>query len=216
MVTRVWRRAVNAFWEMRLGIATRGRYHPDFSGDDNIYYGTQSYDETIQVLKQLRLGREDVFVDLGCGKGRVICLASRFALGGVIGVELSSELCQIARRNAQMMRGKRTDILVHNINAEDFDYTVGTVFYLFHPFGPRTMQNVLERMSDGLNRNPRQIRIVYSGPVHEDLFSRVGWLERYSRWTKHSHRFVHEIVSFWRSKDTRDNNITAYQEGTRT
>lgn len=40
------------------------------------------------------------FVDLGCGKGRPLLVASEFPFRHVVGVELSPDLCDIARKNA--------------------------------------------------------------------------------------------------------------------
>jgi hypothetical protein len=44
------------------------------------------------------------FVDLGAGKGRALFVASRFAFRKIIGVELSADLCAIARRNITTYR----------------------------------------------------------------------------------------------------------------
>jgi len=196
----VRRKLLNAMWELRLGISTRGLHFSELSDNEHIHYGTQSYTETVAVLKALRLDLNDVFVDLGCGKGRVICLAARHLLREVIGVEHSAYLCEIARRNSLRVRGRRSPIKIQEIGAESFDYTIGTVFYMFHSFGPKTLASVLERMYQGLRSNPRRLRLVYSNPRNEHIVSQVGWLERCQLWTKETHDAVQESVSFWRSK----------------
>ena len=49
----------------------------------------------------------DVFVDYGCGKGRVVVLAARRKFQRVIGVELSAELADAARNRCQCTTAKR-------------------------------------------------------------------------------------------------------------
>src|SRR6516225_8353137 len=39
------------------------------------------------------------FVDIGCGKGRALMVASAFPFRRLVGVEISPELCEIARAN---------------------------------------------------------------------------------------------------------------------
>src|SRR5215472_1458160 len=40
------------------------------------------------------------FVDLGCGKGRVLLMARELGFGRIIGVEFAPALAKVARRNA--------------------------------------------------------------------------------------------------------------------
>lgn len=42
---------------------------------------------------------DSVFLDFGCGKGRVLLIASEFGFKEVRGVEFSHDLCNIARNN---------------------------------------------------------------------------------------------------------------------
>ena len=51
-----------------------------------------------RFMKLVPLLPASVFVDFGCGKGRVMLLAARHGFKRVIGVEFSPELCQAARR----------------------------------------------------------------------------------------------------------------------
>lgn len=45
-----------------------------------------------------------VLVDLGCGKGRVVLIASQFGFKEVRGIEFAHELCEIARKNCARFR----------------------------------------------------------------------------------------------------------------
>jgi len=196
-------RVENALYEYRLGISTRGLFgfaSRDWTREEHIYYGTSPFRGIFQILDWLVLAGSDVIVDLGCGKGRVLCCAAIYDIKQVVGVEDVEELCHIARNNLQRLRRKRTPAMVIHGKAEDFDYTQGTVFYMFHPFGPNTLREVLTRIGQGLQQRFRLIRIVYVNPKHDSVLEEVEWLERYAQWPAGTpaSRFVTFPVSFWR------------------
>ena len=64
----------------------------------------------IRPFKKLMSGQkfpgESVFVDLGCGKGRVLLMAVECGFKRVVGVEFAHELCEIAKRNVSIYRKK--------------------------------------------------------------------------------------------------------------
>src|SRR5690242_17376110 len=89
----VGRRLDNLFSERRLGISTRGVVlvdHPDAS-----LYAAMDYASIRRTLAALELRPDDVFIDIGCGKGRVLCCAAKSDVGRVVGVDLSLEFCDL-------------------------------------------------------------------------------------------------------------------------
>lgn len=196
-MARMRRKLENAVWEWKLGIRTRGLYFSESSNDEFIHYGTQSYATALRVLEGLALSPGDVFVDLGCGKGRVICLASLHEVREVIGVDYSPVMCTMARSNARRVKGRRSPIRIWEGLAQDFNYSQGSVFYMFHPFGPATLGQVLDCMRRGIEAHPRPIRIAYVNPVHDSLLREVSWLEEQDRWEQGGHPDIDVPVSFW-------------------
>ena len=123
------------------------------------------------------VGPEDVFVDLGCGKGRVLCfVAGRRKLKKVLGVEIVPELAQIARRKVANSR-LLTPVEVIEGDAAKADLNEGTVFYLFNPFGEKTLRKVLSNIETSLSSNPRGIRILYYNPRCADVLDNTPWLQ---------------------------------------
>jgi len=190
----------NAVREFVLNISTRGVSPSDPDHPENIHYGTVSYSTIERILDHLNLGPSDVFVDLGCGKGRVLCCAARRQIGEAIGVEYAPEHSEVAERNAVRLRGRRSPIRVLPISVQEFDFTTGTVFYMFHPFGPNLLREVVDKIHDGWMRNRRGIRVVYVNPVHEDVLRGNGWIGEYERWEPAGNGFPEQPVSFWRTK----------------
>src|SRR5882762_10722536 len=87
----------NFLWEKRLGISTRGIVDPLPDITVNYNYMTLSYRDNIRILKSVKLTRDDIFVDIGCGKGRMLCCSALSDVKESIGIEQSPELCAIAR-----------------------------------------------------------------------------------------------------------------------
>ena len=194
-------RMENMFWEYRLGITTRGLAGVHSADDEHIHYGTVPYRNINTILDHLQLGHNDVFVDIGCGKGRVLCCASLRSIERLIGIECSSPLSAIALRNAETLRLTHSPITVLTMEAQDFDYTTGTVYYLFHPFGPDTLKKVLKQLQLGVKRVPRPVRLVYVNPVYDKVLRECSWLVETERWNAGEPRSPVHIVSWWQFKN---------------
>ncbi|MHB9154869.1 MAG: SAM-dependent methyltransferase [Endomicrobiales bacterium] len=174
---------------------TEEEYYP--VEDDSIHEDAACYQATAgshveAMLEYLRLGPEDVFVDLGCGKGRVMCRVAMERVKKVVGVELRKELYEAAR---EIMRGVRpvSPVEVYQEDAAGFLSTDGTVFYLFNPFGGNTVREVVKNIRESLRLNPRSIRIVYNNCVHGEYLESADWLVKEGR-------VPGTVTWVWRSK----------------
>ena len=193
---QLWERINNLHWELRLGISTRGIV--DVRRRDSAHYATVNYSTVWRVLNHLALAPSDTFVDIGCGKGRILCCAARYPCKQVVGVDLSAGLCADARANAERVRGRKAPILVYQGNAESFDYSDATVCFLFHPFGATTLDLVLDKIRQ--DTHGRGVRIAFENPdtAQQTVFARHGWLDRYAFWDRRTHRTQHS-VAFYRT-----------------
>ncbi|MER3524728.1 MAG: hypothetical protein C4326_11905 [Ignavibacteria bacterium] len=189
----------NLFWELRLGISTHGIVETGVG--DASHYATMRYATINRILDHLRLRPDDVFIDVGSGKGRVLCCAARSIVREVVGVEIVPEFCRIAERNAQRMRGRKSPIRVYNVNAQQCDYSRGTVVTLFNPFGADTLSAVMGRIEESLQAKPRPLRLAYANPEHDSVIRRLPWLECYDEWSKNNLRIEHS-VTFYRSRQS--------------
>jgi len=183
---------------LRLGIRTGGIERFALQADYH-YYSTISYRATLFILSHVGLGPDDVFVDIGCGKGRVLCSASRLGIREAIGIEVDPHLSQIASANARRVRGRTCPVTVLNLRAEDWDYSKGSVFYLFNPFGAQTMDVVLKRVKKSWDARPRRLTFIYVNPVHESVVADCSWLSLANRWHAEEKPFLSHTVSVWQS-----------------
>ncbi|HYQ87983.1 MAG TPA: class I SAM-dependent methyltransferase [Bacteroidota bacterium] len=189
----------NFLWEKRLGISTRGIVDPLPEVTVNYNYMTLSYRDNIRILKTVNLTLDDIFVDIGCGKGRMLCCSALSDVREAIGIEQSPELCAIARSNAARLRGRKAPITIIQGRAQELDYRKGTVFYLYNPFDPSVFGQVLDRIRLSLDEESRPIRIVYARPDHEECLEACPWLEKVDSWMA-GRRATSVGVSFWRSR----------------
>jgi SAM-dependent methyltransferase len=125
------------------------------------------------------------FVDIGCGKGRALIVASEFAFRSVVGIEISPELARIAEQNAAVIAREqpgRTPITVitgdaldiHNLPSGDL------VVYLFNPFGKNLTERLRSNIETALSQETRTIYIISYNPVWGEIFDHSPLLQRVS------------------------------------
>ena len=119
----------------------------------------------------------DVFYDIGCGNGRVLCYAARKHISKAIGIELSPGFADKAHTNAQKLRNRRSAIEVRCGDAVEMDFSDGTVFFFYNPFGPKTLELVLATIRKTIGSHNRAMRFFYQNPVHSSFFWASGWLK---------------------------------------
>jgi SAM-dependent methyltransferase len=145
---------------------------------DSIIYQGANFWNIRRIIRILQPQGNDVFFDIGCGKGRCLCMFGRLPLRRVVGIELDPSLVEAARSNAKRLRGKRTPIEVRCQDAATADYSEGTIYFLYWPFGIDTMKDVLENIKRSVDENPRAISIVYYHATHADVLQSAPWLQR--------------------------------------
>lgn len=196
--TSLVNRASDLLWELRLGIRTQGCAASPFP--DAHPYGFLSYHTYFAILDSLKLSRNDVVVDLGCGKGRICCAAAQYDIRESIGVEIDPQLAAAAQDNGLRMRRRRAPLRIVADSAVALDYDPVSVIVMFHPFGRDTMAAVMDRLEDSLARRPRPLRIVYANPLFDDVLAERPWLERYAVWNPGSWSRIKFPVYFYRSR----------------
>jgi SAM-dependent methyltransferase len=189
-------RIVDRFRERRLGIDTGG--HVEVNRPDANRYSTFAYSSILKILGNMHLRPDDVFIDIGCGKGRVVCCAATLSLRKVMGIDIDEGLCETARLNAARARGRASPIEIIHSGAQDFDYRDCTAFFLFNSFGAATLKMVLDSIEQSLRGNPRSIRFAYVNPFFDELLGKVEGFERYDRWKRRAWSGLKFDVSFWK------------------
>ena len=169
-------------FDTRLGVNTAGKHPSGYSSkhNDNVECNPTSYRLLRKIFRYLDIKQSDneVFVDYGCGKGRVVCFAAQYPFKSVNGVEISPIWSNIAETNVKNLRAKIcTEVKISTQDAIGYDCSQGTVYYFFNPFGENTFREVLQRIKQSLNNHQRTVRIVYFNAVQKSVLDDQEWLQ---------------------------------------
>ncbi|MBH5401881.1 class I SAM-dependent methyltransferase [Bradyrhizobium sp. CNPSo 4010] len=187
----------DAVEDFRLGIRAGGIATTNKPGA--VYYATIRHNLIREVLDRLRLSMDDDFIDIGCGKGRVLAIAATYPVGSILGIEYEPALVDIAKLNVSRQAHPR--IGVWQGAAEDFDYSKATVAYAFNPVEPDVLDLILAKIDrDRINvpfgmRRSFRLAFVMESPAQRAIFASHSWLERYDGFTNSAG----QVASFYRS-----------------
>ena len=133
---------------------------------------------------------EFVFVDIGSGKGRAMLLASDWPFKKIVGIEFAAELHRIALRNLYYYYNPAqhcTEFEAICADAVKCELPPGNlVLYLFNPFGPEIVVQLLANIRRSLTAHPRQAFLVYNNAVchtvveESEIFRRVRTTDLFS------------------------------------
>ena len=122
------------------------------------------------------------FVDIGCGKGRPLLVATEFRFAAITGVEHSPTLSRIARRNADVFSRVHPDrIPIAVVTGDALEYELPgekLVIFLYNPFHRALIAQLLRRIKSSLQLISRDLYIIYYTPVWADVFDASTALER--------------------------------------
>lgn len=166
--------------ERALGIDTTGIIEEEeiyVSEPEREGYQGSGWIDLRRMLRPGEVNPDDVFLDLGSGKGKVVMLAARYPFARVIGVEISEQLTEIARRNLAAARGRRRCRHVELVTADVLEYEIpadASVVYLYNPFRGSLFDAVIAKLIDSVDRHPRTVRVIYLNPKEHDRLMATG------------------------------------------
>lgn len=166
MVPRALKSLRNATVDLRFGRFLGGTIRSRYEHLGAFHVANSDYDDLPFLFRAAEIARDDVLVDVGCGKGRVInWLLRHYPANAVYGIELDPEVCAATAKrlrrfaNVKIVCGDATTMLPSD----------GTLFYLFNPFD----EHVLRRFADAFLAEPdaaKKRRIVYYNCKYVDVF----------------------------------------------
>lgn len=135
-----------------------------------------------KLLSELRIPPGQVFIDVGCGKGRVLMMASNLGFKKIIGVDFAGELCEIAHRNLAVHLRKMVsapEVAIYCCDAGEYEFSENeSVVYMFNPFDAVVLQKALTRLTESLRRTPRKIWFIYHFPRWSEVVESTGLFKR--------------------------------------
>jgi SAM-dependent methyltransferase len=153
-------------WDKLLKIKTTGR---DDSNSDQYRF---PYEPTpYSVLERLAnsgfIGKKDVVLDYGCGKGRVDLFLSYQTKATTIGIEYDERIYERAMENKEsaISGGKSRFVLGR---AEEYEVPAEVNrCYFFNPFSVELLHKVLARVIQSYYENLRELLLFFYYPSEE-------------------------------------------------
>lgn len=133
------------------------------------------------VLNQISISTRDAIIDIGSGKGSAMRIMLEFPFHKVDGIELSSQVAEIAQKNFNKLRIPRNRYELFVMDAANFKALDGyNYFYFYNPFSQTVLEKVIENIVSSIERAPRIVFIIYNNPkynsviISERLFNKIA------------------------------------------
>lgn len=178
--------------DRRYGIETSGRVRRflirtgDAAADrSNVgYVGSQPsiVRHCLGLLPDLRGG---AFFDLGCGKGRILAVATEYPFAAITGIELSALVSRIAARNCARVAARHPDRtraqVIHGDASRPVLPQSGTVvLYLYNPFHGDVTAALIDNLTRDLQARPGlKLWVIYYNPAQAALFDAAPMFARF-------------------------------------
>lgn len=155
----------------------------------------------LAMLPEAACGFE--FIDLGCGKGRALLIATEFDFPRILGVELSPDLCRIAKSNCQ--RHPQIEIRHQDAATLTFPATPLVVF-LYHPFLAPVLRRVLKNLERATSH---PTYLLYANNTYPKVLARFPFLQEVWDYNialspedaaADRHRITHERFTLYRAR----------------
>ena len=153
-------------WDKLLQIKTTGR---DETNADEYHhpYEPTPYSVLERLVKSGLIGKEDVVLDYGCGKGRVGLFLSYRAKANTIGIEYDDRIYKSALENRKSTVSKiKPDFVL--TRAEEYEVpSDANRCYFFNPFSVEILHKVMARIIESYYENPREVFLFFYYPSDE-------------------------------------------------
>lgn len=147
-----------------------------------------------EIFQQVQPPALKHFLDMGCGKGRAMCMAVHHGFNKVTGIDLSKDLCLVAQENLERTKEQFPQLQYKVINNDAFYYEIpedADCIFFFNPFDEIIMSAVVNNIFESLKDNPRKLKIIYVNPLHKEQFIKAGYKET---WYSKKMKYIEAVI----------------------
>ena len=160
-------------------------------------YMPSTYFQLEEMFRVLPSNSRKHFMDIGCGKGRTLCVAAHFGYETMTGIDFSEKFCDIARKNLEVIKHSfpnlKYSVFATDASLATIPLDVDCIF-LFNPFDSVIMTRVVRNIMSSLKLHPRNLNIAYANPLYKQLFLEKKFSETY--YSKRLNYLELSILSF--------------------
>ncbi len=150
--------------------------------DHSTIYMPVSYDLLEEICLHAPEGSKSHFLDIGCGKGRALCVAAQHGFKKVTGIDFSKDLCADAEKNLILTKQKFPGLQYRVFNNDAFYFEIPEdvdCIFMFNPFDDVIMSGVAQNILESFEANPRTITLIYVNPLYKQELLEVGFKQIY-------------------------------------
>lgn len=149
---------------------------------------SSSYESLNLMFKDIEIKDNDVIVDVGCGKGRLLnWLVSKGIKNKAYGFEINTKWANKVRR---IFKQYKTINIINSDIILDFPKDA-TIFYLFNPFTQQKVFEFIEKIKE-VSLEKQDVTIIYYNPVFLSLFMKQEFFDINKKIL--SNKFIHDYV----------------------
>jgi hypothetical protein len=172
------------FLDKKHGLDTEGRVNLEELGIDpqnRVYYVPSGWFTMDHITAIVKLMTEDVLVDFGSGKGRMVFMVAHYPVKRIVGVEIAAELNAVAQENIRRNLHKLKCRNIQLITADVLDFEIPTdmtIAYFYNPFQGEVFKTVITRIRQSLTAHPRRLWLIYQSTQPNEHLEQCEWLSR--------------------------------------
>ena len=168
--------AIDLYYDMRICGRSLSKYIPSVYRDDKNGIGMTGSQSTYygvlkKIFKNVEIKKEDSFLDIGCGMGRVLafCLKERYTCS-INGIEINEIPGKIAK--SWIQRYNNVNVIIGDAFKLNFDQY--SIFFLGRPFLPKTFAQFVNLFESQITH---PITLIYWVDQQSGfyLMDRTGW-----------------------------------------
>lgn len=149
---------------------------------DSCFYAPTGMTMTRRMIRRARVDPSHfTFLDIGCGKGRILLLASLAGFTQITGIEADSDLAEIAQANVRQWTvghpSSKIDVIIGDARTAPFPD--GDLFvFLSNPFTGQVFRDFVARLTALVSVERRNLIIAYFEDAGACEFERAGVFKR--------------------------------------
>jgi SAM-dependent methyltransferase len=149
------------------------------------------------ILASLPDSKRYAFVDIGCGKGRPLVVASEFPYQRIVGIDLAPELIALASENAEVIAAlhpERTPIELQTGDATTIETPADcVVYFMYNSFHRSLVAALVAHLEVQLQGRLQHAFFVYYNPVHAEVFDASP---SFARWAAKTIPYASDELGF--------------------
>ena len=168
------------FWDEKICGRSLIKYVPSLYRETKGATGSQSTHYTIldDIFQGAEFSKDDKFIDVGCGKGRVLAyMLKRNFQGEIHGIELNEEVAEYCKEWAD----KYPQVHVIAGDAFKLDYDQYTVMFMGRPFLPDMFHQFIAMLEKTMT-HPLKVYYWVDQQSGDYLNDREGWTLHRREW----------------------------------